>query len=309
MIDSWSLQILLAVGQHRSFSAAASQLQMTQPAVSRQVAALERRLGVSLFRRLPRGVQPTAAGEAALEHAAAVLNGISVFENRMHSIARAEGGTVRVSTFASAATLLLPECFRTFAEPRPGVDLSMVGRGAGDPTKEVAEGRVDLALLSSWDPDPMPGVESIPLTGDQQLVAMAKDHPLAAGSRVRLRDLADESWIEGSHPDCLGPIPRLATALGGPPRIKFVCDDWNSKLGLVAAGLGVMLYPKLAGGAALRPDIALLRPSPRLPSRTILIAALPEPNRTPAVSAFIDVMRELVRTTVQWEPETASSSI
>jgi DNA-binding transcriptional LysR family regulator len=304
MIDSWSLQVLLAVGQGGSFSAAAAQLQMSQPAVSRQVAALERRLGVSLFQRLPRGVRPTAAGEAAIEHAAAVLNGMAVLEMRMQSIARAEAGQVRVSTFSSAATLFIPECFRTFSELHPDVELSMVGRGPDDPTRGVLEGRIDLALLTSWDPDPMPGVEAIPLVDDEQLVALAQDHPRATKSKVRLRDLAGEPWIEGSHPDCLGPIPELATALGRPPQINSVCDDWNGKQGLVAAGIGVMLYPMVAGRSALRPDIRLLRPSPQLPSRKVYVAALPEPSRAPVVTAFIEVMRDLVSTTVQWEPGT-----
>jgi DNA-binding transcriptional LysR family regulator len=89
----------------------------------------------------------------------------------------------------------------------------------------------------------------------------------------------------------LGPIPQLTAALGRSPRISCVCDDWNGKQGLVAVGIGIMLYPTFAGQDTLRPDIRLLRPIPRLPARTIAAAALPAPARAPAVTAFIQVMR------------------
>ena len=96
--------------------------------------------------------------------------------------------------------------------------------------------------------------------------------------------------------------PTLAAALGRSPRINHVCDDWSGKQGLVAAGIGVMLYPTLAGQAALRPDIRLLSPSPRLLTRKLFVAALPEKLRAPAVTAFIDVMHDRVSSTMQWQP-------
>lgn len=299
MLDSWSLRVLLAVAKGGSFSAAAGELQMTQPAVSRQIAALERRLGVSLFQRLPRGVRPTAAGNVAIEQAHLVVHGMVLLERRMRSMARAESGEVRVSAFASVATQLVPEAIRTFARTNPDVDLSVVSRhGGGDPSRDVLEGRIDVALVTNWDPDPVPGCETITLAEDEQLVALAKDHPLADRPRVRLRDLADESWIEGSHPDCLGPIPELATALGAPPRITSICDDWSGKQGLVAAGIGVMLYPALAGRSALRPDIRLVHPSPRLPRRILRAVVLPEPSRAPVVTSFIPVLRDVASTLI-----------
>ena len=291
MIDSWSLRILVEVGRSGSFSAAAERLSMTQPAVSRQVAALERRVGVRLFQRLPRGVRPTAAGEAALEQGTAILGGITLLETRLRSFAAADTGPVRVSAFPSAATAFVPECFRRFAQLHPGVEPSLAARGADEPARPVLEGRVDIALLTSWDPSPTAGLEVVPLADDELLVALPEGHPLAAGERVRLRELADEPWIEGTHPDCLGPLPQLTAALGRSPRISYVCDDWNGKQGLVAAGIGIMLYPSFAGRETLRPDIRLVRPVPRLPDRKICAVALPAPGRAPAVTALLQVMR------------------
>ncbi|TMR96037.1 LysR family transcriptional regulator [Nonomuraea basaltis] len=291
MLDIWSLKVLVEVGRLGSFSAAAEELSMTQPAVSRQIATLERHTGVRLFERLPRGVRPTDAGRAALEQAGEVLRGMRLFETRMRAFATAEAGRVRVSAFPSAATSYLPERFRSFAARHPGVDLSLTVRsGEHDPCAAVLDGDADIALLTSWDLTGAAGAVGVvltPLREDELLVALAATHPLAKGTRVRLRDLAADRWIDGTHPDCLGPISQLAAALGGAPRISHVCDDWNGRQGLVAAGVGVMLYPSIAGHSTARPDIRLLRPSPSLPSRTILAATLPPTDRPPAVSAFL----------------------
>ncbi|MDP4506278.1 LysR family transcriptional regulator [Nonomuraea turcica] len=297
MLDMWSLKVLVEVGRLGSFSAAAEELSMTQPAVSRQIATLERHTGVRLFERLPRGVRPTDAGRAALEQADEVLRGLRLFETRMRAFATAEAGRVRVSAFPSAATSYLPDRFRSFAARHPDVELSLTVRsGEHDPCAAVLDGETDIALLTSWDMSGpsgtagMPGVALTPLHEDELLVALAVSHPLAKRSRVRLRDLAADPWIDGTHPDCLGPIAQLAAALGRAPRISHVCDDWNGRQGLVAAGVGVMLYPSIAGYATARPDIRLLRPSPPLPSRTILAATLPPTDRPPAVSAFLSTL-------------------
>ncbi|GAA0932080.1 LysR family transcriptional regulator [Nonomuraea longicatena] len=285
MLDTWSLKVLLTVGRLGSFSAAAGALSMTQPAVSRQIAALERRTGVRLFERLPRGVRATDAGRAALEDAARVLDGMTLLEARLRAHALAEAGRVRVQAFPSAATAFVPGCFGAFAAEHPGVELSLiVGRADA---AAVLDGDADLALLTSRDPAPPAGLESVPLLDDELLVALPASHPLAAGRRVRLADLSGEAWIDGTHPDCLGPLSELAAALGGPPRVSHVCDDWNGRQGLVAAGVGVMVYPAMAG-RAVRQDIRLLRPVPALPVRAVHAVALPEPS--PAVRAFLELM-------------------
>ena len=81
--------------------------------------------------------------------------------------------------------------------------------------------------------------------------------------------LAAETWIEGAHPDCLGPLEDFFAVAGFEPRIGFHCDDWTGKQALVAGGLGVMLFPSLALPSA-RDDIVLRPLSPPLPARRVL---------------------------------------
>src|SRR5918999_3206525 len=116
MLDAWTLRVLVEVADRGSFSAAAAALSMTQPAVSRQMAGLERRLGVPLFRRRHRGALPTAPGEVAIEMARDVLARMAALEARLGTFAGLDAGRLRLSGFPSANTSLVPEAIRRFGQ-------------------------------------------------------------------------------------------------------------------------------------------------------------------------------------------------
>ncbi|SDT10513.1 LysR family transcriptional regulator [Jiangella sp. DSM 45060] len=287
MLDTWSLRVLAEVAEHGSFSAAADALTMTQPAVSRQIAALERRAGVRLFHRRPRGVVPTAAGELAIGEAREILGRLAALEARLRAYAQLRGGHVRLSAFPSANTAFVPAAIRRFSEAHPGVEVGLIRGGPGD----VRSGAVDVALVTDWD-EARDGVELVPLLDEEHRVALPAGHRLAGRPTVALRDLRGETWIEGGHPDCLGPLTALTRALGGPPRVGFVCDDWTGKQALVAAGMGVTVISTLAA-AAIRPDVVLRPTAPALPRRRLLAAVAPRDRRTPAAAAMLTVLTSL----------------
>jgi DNA-binding transcriptional LysR family regulator len=320
MLDAWTLRVLVEVADRGSFSAAAESLSMTQPAVSRQVAGLERRLGVPLFRRAPRGARPTGPGELAVELARDVLARMAALEARMAAFTGLAAGELRMAAFASANTALVPEAIRRFGRAHPDVALSLVQADADGPVAAVRAGRVDLALLTSWqlfadpegartDPAPVPldaadlaGLDLVPLLDEELSVALPADHPLAGRARVPLAGLREDTWIEGGHPDCLGPLPRLAAALGAPPRIGFFCADWNGKQALVAAGAGVTLVPTLAR-AAVRGGVVLRPTAPALPTRRLYALSAAPPLRLPAVTAMLELLAALAGTAADGDPD------
>jgi DNA-binding transcriptional LysR family regulator len=311
MPDLWALRILVEVADRGSFSAAAEALVLTQPAVSRQVAGLERRLGVALFHRRARGVTLTSAGETAVELARSVLARVDALEATFKAINGLEAGHLRLAAFSSANTAFVPDAIRRFTAEHPGVTVTLAQVDPFETLDAVTAGRVDLALVTSWqlyadpwtartDPraaplaaDGVDGIELVPLLDEDLLVALHDDHPLAAHAKVPLTELRDSAWIEGAYPDCLGPVTELTEALGRPPRIAFTCHDWNGKQALVAAGAGTMLVPTLAR-AAIRRDIQLRPTAPGLPTRR-LYAAVPEPPfRTPAAAAMLTLLADLL---------------
>ncbi|MEN3609804.1 LysR family transcriptional regulator [Plantactinospora sp. ZYX-F-223] len=312
MLDPWSLQVLVAVGERGSFSAAATALSLTQPAVSRQVAGLERRLGVRLFSRDVRGVRPTPAGAVAIELARDSLTRLRDLEARLASFAELESGELRLAAFPSVNTHFVPEAVRRFGQLHPGVTLSLRQPDQPALLPSVRDGRIDLALVTDWhlydEPQaardapvgadlPMmnvEGVELVPLLDEELQVVLPAQHRLARRRRVRLAELCGETWIDGAHPDCLGPVAPLAQALGAAPRIGFWCDDWSGKQALVAAGVGVMLMPTLAA-VAVRRDVVLRPTTPVLPTRRLYaVTARPE-FRAPAVTAMLEVLADLAR--------------
>ncbi|GAA3794446.1 LysR family transcriptional regulator [Sphaerisporangium flaviroseum] len=303
---------MIEVAERGSFSAAAEGLSMTQPAVSRQISGLERRLGVSLFRRTPRGVKATAPGEIVVEQARDILARLRALEMRLGAFTNAEAGNLRLSAFSSANTGFMPEVIRRFGIAHPGVTLNLMRDDPAGPWASLKEGHIDLALITAWslyadvnaakydpaakplDLDALTAVDLVPLLDEEFQIALPADHALARQRRVRLPDLRSETWIEGGYPDCLGPIPQLATAMGGAPQIGFFCEDWNGKQALVAGGAGIMLVPTLAQHS-LRPDVVLRPTIPSLPARRLYAVSLAPPFRLPAVSALLDILTKVSR--------------
>ena len=124
MFDVKQLRVLRAVAEHGSFSAAAEALSYTQPAVSQQIAALERHAGTTLVDRGSRGVRLTDAGRALVDHADVVLARLAAAEAELEAIAGVRGGRMRLSAFPSAAASILPSAVAMFSERYPEVELS-----------------------------------------------------------------------------------------------------------------------------------------------------------------------------------------
>src|SRR5215217_8971419 len=124
MLDVRQLRVLKAVADHGSFSAAADALSYTQPAISQQIAALERRAGTTLVDRGSRGVRLTDAGRALVEHADAVLARLAAAEAELDAIAGLRGGRLRLAAFPSAGASLMPEAIAVFRDRHPAVELT-----------------------------------------------------------------------------------------------------------------------------------------------------------------------------------------
>src|ERR671914_2016468 len=127
MLDVKQLRVLKAVGEHGSFSAAAEALSYTQPAISQQVAALEKQTGTTLVDRTSRGVRLTDAGLTLVDHAEAVLARLAAAEAELEAMAGIRGGRVRLASFPTAGGPLLPPAGGVFSPRHPGGQPHLVG--------------------------------------------------------------------------------------------------------------------------------------------------------------------------------------
>ena len=291
MLDVKRLRVLHEVARQGSFSAAADALSYTQSAISQQIAALERETGTTLVDRGARGVRLTDAGEALVRHADAILTRITDAEAELEAIAGLRGGRVRVASFATAGSTFVPHAIATFHEQYPDVQILLKESDPEESVPALKAGQLDIAIL--FEPHgagDLTDIEQIHLLEDPMSVVLPEDHPLASKAKIRLKDLADEAWVQttASCPCCII-VADECRAAGFEPRVAFESDDYLTVQGLVAAGVGVAMIPSL-GLAAYRPDVAIRPLVGARPKRDILAATLPGGRQAPATKAMLDVL-------------------
>jgi DNA-binding transcriptional LysR family regulator len=286
-MDPRRLLTFREVARQGSFSRAGEALALTQPAVSQQVAALEKQLGVRLLDRGPGGPTPTEAGALLLAHADAVADRLSQAGAQVAELAATERETLRVGSFPSALATLIPEAVVRLRERMPAVQVE-AGEASGEELGAmVASGELHAAVCfqdAEQPPRRPEGTERRELGREAMLAVMAEDHPLASRERVRVADLADETWTAPSREALLY---RTCVAAGFEPRISFVTRDVLAARGLVASGLAVTLMPALLASGL--PGIAMVPLEGVQPFRS-LYALTPAAGARPAAQAFLDAL-------------------
>jgi DNA-binding transcriptional LysR family regulator len=293
MLQLSRLRVFVEVAKQGSFSAAADVLSYTQSAVSQQIAALEAETGVTLIERLPRGVRLTTAGATLLMHAETVLARLAAAEAEMEAIAGVRGGQLRMASFPTAGATLMPLAIAIFRAQHPEVELTLAEGEPEEIAPRLFAGEFDLALLFEFEGTSDSLVTDLlrqPLFEDPMFLALPADHALAKRRTLKLSDLRAEAWVQtSSSSPCARHVVRSCHSAGFDPIVSFESDDYQTVQGLVAAGVGVALIPKLAIAAA-REDIAIRALSPASPVRHV-IAATPEGSRlTPAADAMGRIM-------------------
>ena len=294
MLDARRLEVLRAVAEHGSFSAAADALSFTQPAISKQIAALEQQAGTALLERTPRGVRLTQAGSVLVDHAAAIAERLSSAQAQLDALASLETGRLRMAAFPTAVATVVSEAIAEFGSAHPAVRLSLEERVTDESLDLLRAGDIDLALVATYaqtDAGRLEGLELHHLIDDPTFVTLPRGHRLAERERVPVRELRDEAWVEGRGPDCTWSLVQLGAAAGFEPRVAFEAVDWIGKQGLVAAGVGVALVPGL-GMAMLREDIVVRRLKPDAPGRRVYAAWAASGYTEPAVPAMLEVLVE-----------------
>jgi DNA-binding transcriptional LysR family regulator len=242
MVRADRLRVLREVARRGSFSAAAEALHLTQPAVSRHVAKLERETGMRLVDRLPGRLRLTDAGRALVEHAETVMAALSAAERSLDALRGGEVGTLRIASFPSAAVSIVAGALRAFHRAHPNVEVSFVDAQSNEALGVVRAGEADVGLAFGPAPADAAGLRLLPLLSDRLKAALPMTHPLAARARVRLEELRDEGWIVGTTATLTIDACRAA---GFEPRIVARSDQQNATHAFVAAGLGVTLVTSL----------------------------------------------------------------
>jgi DNA-binding transcriptional LysR family regulator len=245
------LRVVLEVARTGSFSATAERLGYTQSAVSRQVAVSEKAVGTPLFERHARGTRPTPAGEVLARHAGRVLDEIAAATQELAGMRDRLAGRLVVGGFPSAAAALLPRAIARLTAAHPGLKVQLIEASTPAQLAAMRRGRTEVAIVATGDGLPEYDLDGLRLTALRSArgagVAVAESHPFAVRDRIEPDELADQPWIVGPRS---GEGPEFGSWPGiAEPRIAFTARDWPTRLGLVAAGLGIALVPGIAAQA------------------------------------------------------------
>lgn len=274
-----------------SLSAAAIELNHTQSAVSRQIAGLERQLGVSLVERHARGVRPTSAGEVFRHHAVTTLNEA---DRAVRAVQDVREGTfnrpLAVGATPSLAAGIVPQAIRRLLERAGSIRWNLLPGLSAQLHNRVITGDLDIAVVTDAPPGLPhdPRVERRFLGLDTMVVALPVGHPQAARGPVHIRTLADQTWVEDNDGSA-ALLRQHAARAGVSARIDLTAADLVGKMALVATGHAIALIPGVLTGA-LRADVTTM-PLVDPPTRGIYAIA-PRRDRHPSAEPLLDQLAE-----------------
>lgn len=238
------LEVYAAVARSESFTTAARELRISQPALSRTVLEIERTLRVRLFDRTTRRVRRTAEGEELLAVAERLLGAHRAEMNRLDRFLTGEAGTVTIATLPSVAAVLLPPVIARFHEQRPDVGVRVRDAMSATSVRTVAAGEADLAIALA---DDLPaGLVARPLVRDRFFAALPPRHPRAARPELRWAELGGERFVAiGADSSVRQFTDRAFAAAGARVAATIEVGNVSTVGGVIAAGLGVSALPAL----------------------------------------------------------------
>lgn len=251
MIELRHLRYAVTVADEGHMTRAAERLGIQQPPLSQQIAKLEATVGASLFRRLPRGVELTDAGQTFVERARTILHEVDLAIEATRRNARGEEGSLAIGFTSSAAFHpLVTSAVRSLGEMSPDIALKLEEASTPDLIAMLHSGLLDVAFVRSPVAQSS-GLIISRILDEEMLVALPDRHPIAIAKGekprpIRLSELANEAFIlyrRPSGPGLYDGIIAACLAAGFSPKIRHEAPRLLSTLSLVAAGLGISIIP------------------------------------------------------------------
>lgn len=239
------LRYFVALADHRHFGRAAAACHVSQPTLSTQVRKLEEELGVALVERAPRKVMLTPIGRELLNHARRVVDEAELMKQTARRQQDPESGTLRLGLFPTLGPYLLPHVVPVLRQRFPQLELRLVEEKSGEIIERLKDGRLDAGLLALPLQDDQLHAE--PLFEEPFLLAVPRNHPLAARGKLSLDALAKSELLLLEEGHCLRDQALDVCRLSGAGETTgFRATSLETLRQMVAAGAGVTLLPALS---------------------------------------------------------------
>ena len=278
MLDVNRLRVLAAVARLGSVTAAARDLNYSQPSVSHHLARLEEETSAQLLQRVGRGIRLTEAGRILADRAVEILGRLDSARAELDTYVGLDAGRLRIAAYSTAIVALLPALALVLEREHPGLRLEVVDTHPPEALELLRGGEVDAAIVFRHDEsaDDPNGIRLHFLRDDPTYL-------LTREGGADLRSLHDATWVGGCE-RCTEHLVELCRREGFQPRIRYGTDDMVAIQALVAAGMGVATLPGLALDAHRNPGLQ----ATEIPGaeRHIYLATYGDPPDPPPIAAL-----------------------
>ena len=286
------MQSFLVIAEELNFRRSAERLNLDQSALTRRIQKLEHSLGFKLLERTTREVSLTQAGQSFYKDNAHLMARYTESVESARRIAEGKTGHLRIAYMAFAATELMPSAIARFRTVHPHIDVALQYIRTQGQKLALANDEIDIGYMIG--PFEHPEYNSLLLSTEVLYLVTQRNHPLLRKFNVTPADLAGQDLILGDMREWGEYRRRLSdlfSAAGIELNVKVEASNTLALLGLVAAGLGVTIYPESLIGFLGRSVEARPIIHPEFRSRTIL--AWKRSNRSKQVRSFVDVAKNL----------------
>lgn len=242
-MDTRQLMYFVQVAKDNSFTVAARNLHLSQPALSKMIKKLEDDLGVQLFDRSEHKMTLTDAGERLFEEGQRLLSEMDSITEAIQDTKNLKTGKVSVGIPPVIGTSYFPRLIADFRHDYPGINLSIIENGAVTVYEMVEKGFVDLGIVIL--PELSDRIEYIPVTEDEVVLVVHKDNPLASREKVGFEDLKDESFALLNETFLLHHhVITACREAGFEPNVYFKSSQWDFLTELVCLNQGITILPR-----------------------------------------------------------------
>ncbi|MGF1518076.1 MAG: LysR family transcriptional regulator [Nodosilinea sp.] len=282
------LRALVAIADTGNFSEAALKLDVTQSTISHAIATLEDELGITLLQRGRHGARLTPVGDRITAHAREMLGLLDTIGGEVNQARGVQGGSLRIASFRSVATHVLPEAIARLHRRYPTIAISVLEMDELHQLKQaLLKGEADLCVAEVIDGKDVEGLHIF----DDDYVALLPPGFRTQTGALTLDEMRQMPIIGSSHSSCGLRIRTILGAQAQPLETTYCIRHDSSMVAMVQKGLGIAILPRLAA-EPVPPDVQIA-PLPFPISRPIGATILKDALHTPALYAFLDALREV----------------
>jgi DNA-binding transcriptional LysR family regulator len=241
-MDIASLKAFIEVAETGSFSRAAEALFITQPAVSKRIAALETQLGVSLFDRIGKQIQLTEAGRALIPGSKRILAELAESQRILGNLHDSTHGLLSMATSHHIGLHRLPAVLKNYSQQYPEVEFAIQFMDSEQAFPRILHGEIELAIVTLPD-TPLPGLKHIPVWSDPMHCVVASQHPLARQKSVSTQQLLQHPAILQSSGTHTRNLVNIALGEARPKKVLLETSYLETIKAMVQAGLGWSMLP------------------------------------------------------------------